>query len=95
MESVIATFAKIEKRKRKNRKAVKKAHSKKDLYMKVLMNQKSSLENDIEKIHEECTVIKGNQKAHDLEKTNLRAETAILDQYMNLLSQYYIIRHGM
>ena len=54
--------------------------------MKDLMNQKSFSKNDIERKHEECTVIKENQKAYNLEKTHLRAKTAIFDQYENLLS---------
>ena len=95
MESVTATSAKIEERKRRNREAVKKAENKKDQHMKDLLNKKSFLEKDIMIIHERCAVIIENQKAYDLKKTYLRAETTIFDQYANLLSQYYIMRHGM
>ena len=95
MESMTATSAKIEERKRRNREAVKKTENKKDQHMKDLLNKKSSLEKDIKRIHEQCTVIIENQKEYDLKKTYLRAETTIFDQYANLLSQYYIMRHGV
>ena len=58
MESMFATFAKIEGRKNKNWEAIKKAQNKKDQYMKDLMNQKSFLDNDIKRKHKECAVIK-------------------------------------
>lgn len=94
MESVTATSAKIEERKRRNREAVKKAENKKDQHMKDMLTEKSSLEKDIKIIHEQCTAIIENQKACNLKKTYLRAETTIFDQYANLLSQYYIMRHN-
>ena len=63
--------------------------------MKDLMNQKSFSKNDIERKHEECVVIKENQKAYNLEKTHLRAKTAIFDQYENLfiIGLYYEAWH--
>nr|POE89561.1 rna-dependent rna polymerase 1 [Quercus suber] len=95
MESVTATSAKIEERKRRNREAVKKAENKKDQHMKDMLNKKSSLEKDIKIIQDQCAVIIENQKAYDLKKTYLRAETTIFEQYANLLSQYYIMRHDV
>ena len=94
MESVTATLAKIEERKRKNRETIKKAQNKKDQCMKELVNKKSSLESNIKKYNEESTVDEENQKTYDLYITYLRVGTTILKQYENLLSQYYILRHN-
>ena len=94
MESVTATLAKIEERKRKNRETIKKAQNKKDQCMKELANKKSSLESNIKKYNEESTVDEENQKTYDLYITYLRVGTTILKQYENLLSQYYILRHN-
>ena len=94
MESMIATSAKIEERKRKNREAVKKAQNKKEQCMKELVNEKSSLESNIKRYNEESVVDEENQKAYDLDTTYLGAGTTILEQYENLLSEYHIMRHG-
>ena len=64
MESMSATFAKIEQRKNKNWEAIKKAQNKKDQYMKDLMNQKSFSETDIKRKHEECAVWLKKIKRH-------------------------------
>ena len=94
MESVNvnAPSVTIEERKRKTREAVTQAQNNErdhsDQYLKDLVNEKSYLEMEIERIRELCSVADEKQREFDLEKKYLSAEKAKLDQYRNLLFRF-------
>ena len=83
----------IEERKRKTREAVTQAqNNERDQCLKDLVNEKSYLEKEIERVRELCSVADVKQREFDLEKTYLSAEKAKLDQYRNLLLRFSLGR---
>ena len=84
----------IEARKRKTREALNQAQNNEgDQYLKDLVNEKSYLEKEIERVRELCSVADVKQREFDLEKTYLSAEKAKLDQYRNLLLRFSLAWH--
>ena len=91
MESVNvkAPSVTFEARKRKTREAVNQAQNNEgDQYLKDLVNEKSYLEKEIERVRELCSVADEKRREFDLEKTYLTAEKAELDIYHNLLLRF-------